>query len=66
MEEDKMKSATLFTTGAFIRPQKITDKNGNETWVWVVSEFIDDTFFDGKICNPREDGETIQELLLEA
>jgi hypothetical protein len=53
----------LFTTGAFIQPMRITDENGNEKWVWVVSEFVDDTFWDGDVHNPREYGETDNELL---
>jgi hypothetical protein len=64
--EDETEISILFTTGAFIRPQKVTDKDGKEMWVWVVSEFIDDTFLDGKIYNPQEGGETIEKLLLKS
>jgi len=55
----------LYTTGAYIRPLKVVDKMGNETWFWVISEFSDDTFLDGEVFNPSEHGLTKQELLSE-
>jgi len=55
----------LFTTGAHIQPLKIVDNKGNEKWFWVVNEFVDDTFSDGQVLNPRENGLTKDELLAE-
>jgi hypothetical protein len=55
----------LFTTGAYIQPFKVVDAAGNAKWFWVISEFIDDTFLDGEVLNPRENGATKEELLLE-
>jgi hypothetical protein len=55
----------LFTTGAYIQPLKLIDNMGKEKWFWVIAEFIDDTFLDGKVHNPSESGLTKQELLLE-
>lgn len=52
----------LFTTGAYIQPLKVVDNKGNEKWFWVVSEFVDDTFLDGQVLNPRENGLTKDEL----
>ena len=53
----------LYTTGAYIQPLKVVDSLGNETWFWVISEFVDDSFHDGEVFNPRENGFTKQELL---
>jgi hypothetical protein len=44
----------IFTTGAFLKPMKIIDYNGNEKWIWYVTEFIDDSFLNGEIYNPKE------------
>ena len=41
----------LYTTGAHIQPLKVVDRRGKETWFWVISEFIDDTFLDGDVFN---------------
>jgi hypothetical protein len=54
---------TIFTTGAFLRPMKVKDVDGNDLWVWCVTEFVDDNFNDsGNIYNPREVAST-KELL---
>jgi uncharacterized protein YrzB (UPF0473 family) len=54
----------LFTTGAYIQPLKVIDRDGSEKWFWVVSEFDGDTFLDGEVYNPAENGPTKQELML--
>lgn len=54
----------LYTTGAYIQPLKVIDRQGGEKWFWVVSEFDGDTFLDGEIFNPAESGPTKQELLV--
>jgi hypothetical protein len=56
----------MYTTGAFIQPIRLINENGSEKWFWVVSEFIDDTFFEGDVANPKEDGITKDELLATA
>jgi uncharacterized protein YrzB (UPF0473 family) len=56
-------SEKIFTTGAFLQPIQIMDENGNEKWFWVVNEFIDDSFQDGLIYNPKEFGKSKDELL---
>ena len=61
----KFEDPILFTTGAYIQPLKVVDETGNEKWFWVISEFSDDTFLDGEIFNPSENGLTKQELLFE-
>ena len=53
---------TIFTTGAYLKPQKIVDSCGNEKWVWVIVEFIDDSFKDGAVFNPPEVADSHQEL----
>ncbi len=43
----------IFATGAFLVPME-TIKNGIKRYVWVVDEFIDDTYNDdGIICSPN-------------
>ena len=54
---------TIFTTGAFLEPIKITDKQGNITWRWVVSEFTNDSFKDGEVYNPQETAMCLDELI---
>lgn len=53
----------LYTTGAYIRPFKVVDINGNEKWIWTVSEFVDDTFWNGEVFNPGESGDSMRSLL---
>lgn len=54
----------IFTTGAFLKPVK-THLNGKELWMWVVTEFIDDSFKDGEVYNPNEFAETQNELFID-
>jgi len=59
---------TIFTTGAFLKPMKVTDSEGKAIWVWYVSEFIDDSFLNGEVYNTKEtsnDFETLVEELRE-
>lgn len=58
-------SPTIFTTGAFLKPMKVTDSEGKEIWVWYVSEFIDDSFLDGAIYNPKETANAKEMLITE-
>ena len=53
---------TIFTTGAYLRPQKIVDTMGIEKWMWVITEFTDDSFKDGEVFNPSEVADSHQEL----
>ncbi|GEM_PF-709748 len=59
----ELEEPVLFTTGAYIQPFRIVDDKGDERWFWVVNEFVDDTFLDGEVINPAENGSTKQELL---
>jgi hypothetical protein len=52
----------IFTTGAFLVPTRIK-LNGKDLWTWTVSEFIDDSFKDGIVYNPREYAEKNEDLL---
>jgi len=56
-------SEKIFTTGAFLQPMQVLDESGNEKWFWVVNEFIDDSFQDGEIYNPKEFGKSKKELI---
>lgn len=58
-------SPSIFTTGAFLKPMKVTDSEGKEIWVWHVSEFMDDSFLDGKTYNPQETANSKKELIEE-
>lgn len=53
---------TIFATGVFLQPVKCTI-NGIEQWRWVAVNFEDDSFFDGKIINPIEYADDINNLV---
>jgi len=55
----------IYTTGAFLKPMKVTDSEGKEIWVWYVSEFNEDSFKDGEIYNPKEFAKSKVELLVD-
>ena len=57
-----MKKTEIYTTGAFLKPIKTMNENGNEVWMWAVSYFNDDTFQNGERCNPVECADTIDSL----
>ncbi|MDR3326607.1 MAG: hypothetical protein LBT04_00470 [Prevotellaceae bacterium] len=54
----------IHTTGALLRPQKVTDMSGNVIWVWAVSEFTDDSYKDGEVYNPPETANNYEELVM--
>ena len=56
---------TIFTTGAHLVPIKIQKGDGKEYWIWSVSEFVDDSFRDGEVFNPKETAESLDILLTE-
>lgn len=53
----------IFTTGAFLMPMKVVDSKGKEQWLWVVSEFTDDSYFDGNVYNPSEFANSKEKLI---
>lgn len=55
----------IFTTGAFLKPLKITNQDGKEIWIWYVTEFEEDSFLDGAVFNPEEFADTKENLLKE-
>lgn len=55
----------IFTTGAFLQPIRVMGSEGKEIWIWCVSKFIDDTFREGKVYNPKETGNTKYELMMQ-
>ncbi|OFX39625.1 MAG: hypothetical protein A2X08_13630 [Bacteroidetes bacterium GWA2_32_17] len=56
---------TIFTTGAFLKPMKITVREGKDIWIWYVSEFIDDSFKEGEVYNPKETSRSLEMLVEE-
>jgi len=56
---------TIFTTGAHLVPIKIQKDDGKESWIWSVSEFVDDSFRYGEVFNPKETAESLDILLTE-
>jgi hypothetical protein len=42
----------IYTSGAYLIPMRIM-KGKDERYVWVVSEFDDDSFHEGELCSPR-------------
>ena len=54
----------IYTTGAFLKPAKITTDKGKVVWVWYVAEYNEDSYRDGELYNPQEFADTKEELLL--
>ena len=54
----------IYTNGAFCEPIRFRRRNGEITWLWVVTEFIDDSFRNGRVVIPREEAETSEELIV--
>ena len=50
---------TIYTTGAFCQPVKI-----NGVFRWVVTEFNDDTFRDGKYVDIKESADSEDGLII--
>jgi hypothetical protein len=56
----------IHTTGAFLKPIKVTDSEGKEIWLWYVTEFTDDSFDDdGDVFNPKTTANSKSDLLAE-
>jgi hypothetical protein len=65
MKIDKY-SPQIYTTGAYLRPMKVTDVGGKEFWVWYVEGFEGgDSFKDGEVYNPVEVAGSVEELLVD-
>jgi len=41
----------IYTSGAYLVPMKV-NINKKEHYVWVVSQFNEDTYLEGNICSP--------------
>lgn len=41
----------IYTSGAYFVPMKVSINN-QDKYVWVVSQFNDDTYLEGNICSP--------------
>lgn len=52
----------IYTTGAFLVPMRVRigDK---ERFLWVVENFNDDTYWNGRTCNPMLYANELQDLL---
>ena len=59
-----VKTSNIYTTGAFLAPVKVIDNSGAAIWVWAVSQFEDDSYLDGEICDPVERAESAEKLLI--
>ena len=55
----------FFTTGAFLKPIKTKNANGNDFWCWAVERFENSSFCDGQEYNPVETAMNIEELLID-
>jgi hypothetical protein len=49
----------IYTNGAYLTPVKTEDNH----WVWMVAEFVDDSFVDGQYIEPIEYADTLDDLL---
>jgi hypothetical protein len=56
------RSPRIYTTGAFLVPMKV-ESEGKERFVWVVSEFNDDTYLDGNLCSPLVYARSMETLI---
>lgn len=54
-----------FTTGALIKPMRVTNNVGEEFWIWRISEFIDDTYHNGDVVLPNEISTSDDEILVD-
>ena len=52
----------IYTTGAHVVPMKVTIGK-KQRYVWVVDEFGDDSYLDGKCCNPVVYANNLKKLL---
>ena len=55
----------IFTTGAHLLPMNVKNEDGKEYWIWAVSEFVDESFKNGEVFNPKETAENLEILLTE-
>ena len=61
--KDFNETPLIYTTGAYLRPLQLIDEQGNERWVWSVTEFDGDSFNDGTVFNPNEYAPSLQALM---
>ena len=52
----------IYTMGAHLVPMKII-KGKEERYCWVVLEFDDDTYLDGKLCSPTVYADSSENLI---
>lgn len=52
----------IYTNGAYVSAAKVT-VNAREVWCWIAESFEDDSYFDGKVINPRESAFDKDDLL---
>jgi len=62
---DDYPNVKIFTTGAFLRPLKVTDCDGKDCWVWTVSSFIENCYDDGDVFNPPVVAGSLEKLLMD-
>ncbi|MCX8473733.1 MAG: hypothetical protein ORN85_08795, partial [Sediminibacterium sp.] len=53
----------IYTTSAFLKPMKTFNGERKYQWLWVVSEFTDDSFFEGKTYNTKEFANSKEDLI---
>ena len=53
----------IFTTGAACEPLRFRHHDGSISWHWVVTEFVDDSFWRGLWVNPLEEAEYSENLI---
>ncbi len=64
MNKEKIKitqNDSLFTTGAFIKPIKVTINN-KEQWRWIVTSFEDQTFLEGNEIDVYDYANNLEDL----
>jgi len=58
-----MSAVIMYTTGAYLKPMMVKNEDGKELYVWVVTEFSDSGFLDGKDYDPIETADNLETLI---
>jgi hypothetical protein len=54
----------IYTTGAYLRPLEIINEEGEKIYIWYVSKFESDSFYDGETCDSKECANSKEGLLM--
>lgn len=58
-----VRGCQIVTNCAVCEPTRLRHEDGTMTWQWVVTEFIDDSYLNGKVVFPKEYADNLEDLL---